>query len=61
MSISRREMRKVDLSQQISLKIIHGFPIAPEEQYEAESLGIDVRAMEIALGVDCDGTEEEDY
>lgn len=59
MSTSRREMRKVDLSQQISLKIIHGFPIAPEEYSEAEHLGIDVRAMEIALGVDY-GTEEED-
>lgn len=49
---TRKAMRVVDLSQQITNRIIHGFPIAAEDRIEAEELGIDVAAMEIALGAE---------
>lgn len=60
-SNTRRAMRKVDLSEQITRRILHGFPISPEDYCEAEALGIDVRAMELALGVDDGNREDEDY
>lgn len=51
MSYEDKAMRTVDLSEQIANRILHGFTIPPEDLAEAEELGIDVQAMEVAMGV----------
>jgi len=50
-------MRRVDLTQQITNRLIHGFPIAIEDIREAEELGIDVELITITVG-ECYETQE---
>lgn len=50
MANTESAMRSVDLVGQISLRLMHGFDIAPEDIAEAESLGIDVDEIRIKVG-----------
>ena len=45
-------MRKVDLTDQIILRMAHGLPVAPEDIVEAEELGIDLEAIRSMTGSD---------
>jgi len=58
MSSRESAMRSVDLVQQISLRLLHGFDIAPEDLAEAEKLGVDVEAIKRKLG-DCYDCEDD--
>ncbi len=50
--------RKVSLTEQITLRILNGFDIAPEEIVEAKSLGISVEAIAEKLGVCYESIED---
>jgi len=52
-------MRSVDLVGQISLRLMHGFDIAPEDIAEAEELGIDVDEIRRKVGACYESAEEE--
>jgi len=52
-------MRSVDLVGQISLRLMYGFDIAPEDISEAEELGIDIDEIRRKVGACYESTEEE--
>lgn len=59
MANTKNSIRAVDLVGQISLRLMHGFDIAPEDIAEAESLGIDVDAIRVKVGSCYDCSDEE--
>lgn len=59
MANTQAAMRSVDLVGQISLRLMHGFDVAPEDIAEAESLGIDVDAIRVKVGACYEPSDEE--
>lgn len=59
MANTESAMRSVDLVGQISLRLMHGFDIAPENIAEAESLGIDVDEIRSKVGACYESEYEE--
>lgn len=62
MTQSETAMRKVDLVDQITTRLTHGFDICPEDIAEAESLGIDIKLIADTVGACYEdfGLEQED-
>lgn len=54
-------MRQVDLTEQITNKLMHGFPVPPADIAEAEQLGIDIDAIALAVGACYEDGEPTEY
>lgn len=52
-------VRKVDLTEQITQRLMSGFPLSPEDIADAERLGIDIDYIALEVGACYEGYDDE--